>query len=1030
MSISPVAKGGFGKRAAARFAAGAAAIAGAIAGAAMESYAAAPVVVVPDAATAVERFAAKELAGELGKCLGETPEIAGEASLANGGGARREAAARLFVGATKAAERARAAADGAGRRPYQVDEVFLKSVPGGVVLDGDPARGPIYAVDLYLERFCGVRWWTSDAATHPKLGAAPVKDVSLSYSPQFKYRETYYLDGFDPLFKVRSKGNFTSITRYLLDEIRFVPPEMGGNHRLYFFKGRHSAYHSFFEILPPKDYFGRHPEWYSLVDGKRVAKQLCLANEEMKAEYVKETLKRLREDPSADFVQVSQNDCQGFCQCDRCKAMMDEDGGVPSGPYLRFANEVAEAVEKEFPNVRIDTFAYQFTRKAPTKTRPRRNVVVRLCDIECDFARPLAEPLPPREAKFAKDLADWRRVAGGNLFIWDYLANFRNYMMPHPNVGSIAPNIRLFAANGAVGVFEQGDAICSAGSFATLRHYLASHLLWDPNDDDRRLVDEFMEGYYGKSAAPILKKLVAVVDAGPRKTRQTVKCGHDGAPFLTGGDKLEAAKLMDEAVAAAEGDGEPFASRARRERLSFDHMMLLNYDALRGASARLGYKWTRPATRAEAVENWIRDVKALGVKARRETTSADEIGKYFGRLRGQAAAPGGVRVSCDYPGGSVVVKGIDETNGVVRLATDLTDTKGRKWMRFDFKVRGAEGRTLRFKFPDDKFNYLATLGPAVSRDGGATWAWLRPDGSRHEPSNAFDWTFGPQEHETRFAFCIPYLQRDWERLVAKYRDRKDVEFGALCKSQGGTRDTDMLRVPCRKGGAKWLVVFTARHHASEASASFAMEGAIEEALSGSDEGGWLRDNADCVFVPFMDKDGVENGEQGKHRHPHDHNRDYAKDLYSSVRALKGLLAKEGAGRQIVFFDLHSPSARSGAKGNKSHDNVFTISPLKPEQKERWRRFRRNWIDLQKDAKLKYAGKFDKAAPEKEYDDAMKKGALNSRQYVGGLSNCWMSVCCEFGYSLCGGVFSEDGGRELGAGMVKAAVRAMRDAAGK
>ena len=35
-----------------------------------------PVVVVPDEATAVERFAASELAGELGKCLGETPQIA------------------------------------------------------------------------------------------------------------------------------------------------------------------------------------------------------------------------------------------------------------------------------------------------------------------------------------------------------------------------------------------------------------------------------------------------------------------------------------------------------------------------------------------------------------------------------------------------------------------------------------------------------------------------------------------------------------------------------------------------------------------------------------------------------------------------------------------------------------------------------------------------------------------------------------------------------------------------------------------
>ena len=591
---------------------------------------AAPVVVLPDLPTAVEKSAAEELSGELGKCLGEKPKVVAEGELA-----KDATAARLFVGATKAAKAVRGAAV-SSKSPYQVDEVFLKSVEGGVVLDGDPARAPLYAVDLYLEKYCGVRWWTSDAATYPKLDAAPVKDISFSYAPQFKYRETYYLDGFDPLFKVRSKGNFTSLTRYLLTDIKFIPSELGGNHRLFFFKGRHSAYHSFFEILPPNVYFEKHPEWYSLVKGKREPKQLCLANAEMKAEYIKETLKRLREDSTADFIQVSQNDWRGYCTCEKCKAMMAEDGGAPSGPYLRFANDVAEAVEKEFPNVRIDTFAYQFTRKAPTKTKPRSNVVVRLCDIECDFARPLDKPLPPHKASFAKDLADWHRVAGGNLFIWDYLANFHSYMMPHPNINSIAPNIRLFAENGAVGVFEQGDALCSAGTFATLRHYVTAHLLWDPKDDEKRLMDEFMEGYYGKSAAPFLKKFIAVIEEGPRKTKQIVKCGHKGAPFLGADDKLLAAKYMDEAVAAASKDGEPFASRVRRERLTVDHMLLLNYDILRNISAKLGYTWTRPATKAEAVENWIRDVKSFGVKARRETTRADEIDNYFNSLRNGA----------------------------------------------------------------------------------------------------------------------------------------------------------------------------------------------------------------------------------------------------------------------------------------------------------------------------------------------------------------------------------------------------------
>jgi hypothetical protein len=352
----------------------------------------------------------------------------------------------------------------------------------------------------------------------------------------------------------------------------------------------------------------------------------------MKKEYVKQTLKRLREDASVDFIQVSQNDEYGCCECDECKKMMDEDGGVASGPYLKFANYVAQEVEKEFPHVRIDTFAYQFTRKAPTKTRPRHNVVVRLCDIECDFARPLDTPSSKKNAPFVRDLEEWSKVAGGNLFIWDYLANFRNYIMPHPNINSIAPNIRLFAKMGVVGVFEQGDALCSIGSFAALRHYLTSHLLWDPNDDEKRLMKEFLEGYYGKEAGRILEKFIAVIENGPRKTKQEVRCYHVSCPFLTGGDKLLAMQLMDEAEAAARKAGEPYVTRVKKERLSVDHMLLLHYDIHRNAAVSKGMKWIRPKARKEAAMKWIKEVQSFGVKARHETVDANEINKYFKSL--------------------------------------------------------------------------------------------------------------------------------------------------------------------------------------------------------------------------------------------------------------------------------------------------------------------------------------------------------------------------------------------------------------
>ena len=387
------------------------------------------------------------------------------------------------------------------------------------------------------------------------------------------------------------------------------------------------------------------------------------------------------------------------------------------------------------------------------------------------------------------------------------------------------------------------------------------------------------------------------------------------------------------------------------------------------------------------------------------------------------AARGEIAIRCDYPGGNVKVLGVDEAAGKVRVAPDLRDTKGY-WFHFDFTVTGAAGRKLHFEFPQGKGEYLATLGPAISRDAGRTWRWLNADGRRHEPANAFDYAFAADENETRFAMSIPYSQKDWDAFVAPYRVRQDVTFGTLCKSRSGKRDVEFVKVPCR-GRAEWLFVLTARHHACETTGNPPMEGALALALGDSPEARWLREKADCYFVPFMDKDGVEEGDQGKNRRPYDHNRDYAKGLYPSVRALKELIVRESAGKRIVFIDLHSPHVRSLPPGGAEHDQAFTFGADDPELNARWNVFREQWKVAQRGGQLVYDGRHDIQARQ-GYWNVMKKnwdaGYLSSDPWVRTLPNAYLATCCEFGYSRCGGVNSVPAMRELGGNMFKAAVR--------
>ena len=571
------------------------------------------VIALPEDPTPVERRAAEELRDAVRRMTGAEERVVSEKDVPAGAGTS------FFVGATRAA----AALAPTSWRP---DEVLVAPVAGGVVLTGHPERGAFYAVDTYLEKTCGVRWWTSTESFYPQLAAMPVPAGAIRHAPKIRYRETYYLDGYtNALFKVRSKGNFSSRTRYMFRPLEFVPPELGGDHRLLYYKGRGSAYHSFFEVLPPKVHFERHPEWFSLVGGKRVAKQLCLTNDEMKRAYVAETLRLLGEDPGVDFVSVSQNDWNGACECEKCRAVIEEEG-AESGLYLRFANDVAAEIEKVFPKVMVDTFAYQFTVHPPRHVKPRHNVVVRLCSIGAAFN----EPLETRRLDdgFTDDLEKWSAIAPGRLFVWDYVVNFHSYMMPYPNLRVLAPNVRLFARAGAAGVFEQGDALCAAGSFASLKHWYLSHLLWDPDADARALADDFLNGYYGRRASPFLRRYIDVFeDAAARHAARGgwMKYGKsDVALFVTEREAYAAKDLMDRALAAAEADGPDCVRRLRREKLSLDHAFLVNFR-----------RWHVKGRRADAVERWIAACRDFGVEAWRETVDRGLLDAYFKTLRNE-----------------------------------------------------------------------------------------------------------------------------------------------------------------------------------------------------------------------------------------------------------------------------------------------------------------------------------------------------------------------------------------------------------
>ena len=251
----------------------------------------------------------------------------------------------------------------------------VRTIGAHLILAGGRPRGTLYAVYSFLDEELGCRWFAPGCEVLPNQPELLLPGVNRSSVPRLEYRETFSHSAFDPDWAARNFNNGHSARLQ----------EQHGGKTVY-----EGFVHTFFPLLPPDKHFATHPEWYSELNGQRTAQrsQLCLTNPGV-AQAVTEAVRGwLRKNPRATIVSVSQNDWHGACQCAACKAV-DAEEGSPSGALIRFVNRVAEAIEKDFPQVAIDTLAYQYTRRPPRLARPRPKVIVRLWRIACCLSHPL-----------------------------------------------------------------------------------------------------------------------------------------------------------------------------------------------------------------------------------------------------------------------------------------------------------------------------------------------------------------------------------------------------------------------------------------------------------------------------------------------------------------------------------------------------------------------------------------------------------------------------------------------------------------
>lgn len=511
------------------------------------------VVVVAAEAAPATRHAADELVRWLKEITGVELAVVSEAEAPR----KRE----ILVGPSQRLKRLDVRLDPAelGQEGY-----LLRTVGERLVVAGTDPRGTLHAVHGLLEEHLGCRWFTPEVSVIPRRERLVLPALDETRRPAFEYRDVFIRECFDGDWALRNRLNSSHAG---LDAARGGRVEYQG------------FVHTFDELVPPARYFATHPEYFAEVGGRRLGEgsQLCCTNAEVVGIVTEEIRRRMRAHPEAKVFSVSQNDRFNDCQCGECRALSQREGSAVA-PVLQLVNQVAAAIADEFPDKLVDTLAYQWSRHPPRTMRARENVIVRLCSIECCFAHPLADC--PQNAAFVADVVGWSQKCA-RLWVWDYVTDFAHYLLPFPNHGVLAANVRFFAAHGVTGIFEEGNYTSPLGEFQALRGYVLAKLLWNPAADERVARDEFLAAVYGPAAEPLRRYLELLPFPAPRPE---IHAGiFDGVRAAWLGELWqESADELFDAAEEAVAKETTFLTRVRAARLAVDYVAL---ERARGAGA-------------------------------------------------------------------------------------------------------------------------------------------------------------------------------------------------------------------------------------------------------------------------------------------------------------------------------------------------------------------------------------------------------------------------------------------------------------
>jgi len=356
-----------------------------------------------------------------------------------------------------------------------------------------------------------------------------------------------------------------------------------------------------------------------------------------------------------------------------------------------------------------------------------------------------------------------------------------------------------------------------------------------------------------------------------------------------------------------------------------------------------------------------------------------------------------VNVQTDFPGGNIVVDSIVKNELYLKPDQKGHDTTKTPWFYWSFKATSLYGGNTHFVFNHD--NPLTRKGPAISTDSGKTWKWLFAD--TDVDTSHFSYRM-PVNKEVWFSMSIPYTSNDFKEFLSNIDSSFDSYYKldtALVLKSG--RALEILKINFNCSYPEYTVFLFSRHHACESSASFVVDGMVQKALEYSKQNDFVKNHVRFIVFPFMDLDGVENGEQGKDREPHDHNRDYLHFIYESTKYFRDNYTEFAEGTKVFCLDNHAPYIKwkqnetiffVGQERADINEKLKTMASFIEENDKSGLNFKKEWIF-----------DFDKEWNSRTISQSRQDRLMKNSQWCQIQENNFFASTLEVSYANVGGV---------------------------